>query len=344
MDKLVIASMRKSAGKTAFIIGLSRVLGKRFGYVKPFGDRLVYLKKRLWDYDAALVTHIFGLHENPEDMSIGFDHAKLRYMYDEMATKEKIREMISRVEGPRDMFFVEGGMSMSYGASVYLDSLSLTRHIDGGMVMVMGGDEATIMDDLVHLKRNIRTSGIDLKGIIINKVTDLDDFQEVYLPDIESLGINVLGMIPKQPELTRFSINYLARTMFAKVIAGEGGLNRTIENIFVGAMSVNSALRNPLFSKEKKLIITSGDRSDMILAAMDNNTECIILSNNILPASSIISKASDNDIPLLLVPQDTYNIAMQINGMEPLITKEDTSKIELLETMVREHVGVNEFT
>ena len=80
MDKWVVTSLRPSAGKTSVIIGIAKALNRKIGYIKPFGERFLYRKKRLWDYDAALVTNLFGLDENPEDMSIGFHHSKLLYM------------------------------------------------------------------------------------------------------------------------------------------------------------------------------------------------------------------------------------------------------------------------
>ena len=64
MNKLVVTSMRHNAGKTSVIIGLANALNKKIGYIKPFGDKLLYRKKRLWDYDAALIASIFSL-ENP---------------------------------------------------------------------------------------------------------------------------------------------------------------------------------------------------------------------------------------------------------------------------------------
>ena len=60
MKNLVIASLRKDAGKTSFIVGVAGASEKRFGYLKPFGDRLPYRKKRLWDYDAAVCTTLFS--------------------------------------------------------------------------------------------------------------------------------------------------------------------------------------------------------------------------------------------------------------------------------------------
>jgi len=156
------------------------------------------------------------------------------------------------------------------------------------------------------------------------------------------MGVRVLGLIPYQSSLRNFTVGYLSECLFAKVIAGESGLNNVVKNVFVGAMSTTEAMRNPLFNKENRLVITSGDRSDMVLAALDSNTIGILLTNNILPPSNIIAKASEMNIPLLLVPSDTYQVARQIDAMEPLLTRDNTGSIELLVGMVREGVNMDE--
>ena len=126
------------------------------------------------------------------------------------------------------------------------------------------------------------------------------------------------------------------------MITGERGLNRVVKNILVGAMSINALYQTPLFELEGKLVITPGDRADMILAAIQSDAACLVLTNNILPSSSVISKADERNIPLLLVPQDTYRIATQIDGIESLIGREDTHKVDLLEKLVRKHVNLKE--
>jgi BioD-like phosphotransacetylase family protein len=73
MDRFVVTSLRQGAGKTSVIIGIAKALDRKIGYIKPFGERFLYRKKRLWDYDAALITNIFGLEDHPEEMSIGLD-------------------------------------------------------------------------------------------------------------------------------------------------------------------------------------------------------------------------------------------------------------------------------
>ncbi len=342
MNKLIIASMRKNAGKTSVILGIAKALKKRIGYMKPFGDRLLYRKKRLWDYDSALLTNILGLEKLPEDVTIGFQHSKIRYMYNEERTKEKLLESVANTGKNKDVLFVEGGEKLTYGVSVHLDAISVAKHINGKLIIVISGTDDSISDDITFIKKYINMANIDFGGVIINKVHDVEDFKNTYLNDITAMGINVFGIIPYESELTYPSVSYLSDCLFAKVIAGEDRLNNIVKNVFVGDMSASAAVKNPLFKKENKLIITSGDRSDMILAALESDTTGIILTNNILPESNIISKASECNIPLLTVSLDTYQIAKQVDGIEALLLKDDTKRVALLEQLLKKHVNIKE--
>jgi len=337
MHRLVIASMRKSAGKTSMVVGLGRALGKKIAYLKPFGDRLLYRKKRLWDYDAALIENIFSMHDNPEELSIGFDHSKLSFMYDEQGTREKLGDLITSVDG-RDLLFIEAGKNLAFGGSVHLDAITLARHAAARLVIVVSGDEGVIQDDATFIKRRLNLEGVDFAGIIINKIQDLDDFKNTYAPRVRDLGIPILGMVPYRSELTHLSLGFLAESLFAKVIAGEKGLERVVRNVFVGAMSTDAAMRNPLFGKEEKLVITSGDRSDMILAALEGDTVGVVLTNNIFPPSNIISRAAANQTPLMMVAADTYQVAKQIDDIERLLTASEAEKINLLAELAGQHI------
>jgi len=180
MRKLIVASTRRGAGKTSVIVGMGQAAGKKLGYLKPFGDRLLYRKKRLWDYDAALIAQVFRLEDNPEDMSLGFDHSKLRFMYDAAKTRGKLQEMLARVEKGKDVVLLEAGKDIAYGASVHLDALSLARHTGASLLAVLSGEEGEVLDDAVLLKQRMDTSGVDLAGVIVNRedgaYLDLDLF------------------------------------------------------------------------------------------------------------------------------------------------------------------------
>jgi len=343
MDKLVVTSMRHNAGKTSVIIGLANALNKKIGYIKPFGDKLLYRKKRLWDYDAALIASIFSLEEPPEDMSIGFNHSRLLYVLDRESTKNKVLELQERVDKNADVIFIESGKDISYGVSVNLDAMSLAEFLEAPLIVVISGNEETVLDDITFLVNHIDTDGVNFKGVIFNKIPNAADFIDIHLPKIKQMGINILGVIPYYEELPRFSVHYLAERLFAKVITSTSHLNRVVKNIVIGAMTVTAAKENPLFYQENKVFITSGERSDLINAAMDTHSAAIILTNNISPSRDVISKATELEIPLLLVTSDTYSVARQIDSMEPLLTKEDTDKITLIEKMIHGHVNLNEF-
>jgi BioD-like phosphotransacetylase family protein len=339
MKNIIIGSISKDAGKTSFIVGLAQAMDKKFAYLKPFGDRLIYRKKRLWDYDGALITNIFGLDQSSEDMTIGFEHSKLRYMYDEASTSAKLKDMANRLATGNEYLIVEGGSDIRHGASIRLDTLSLARYLGGKLILIVSGDEGTVSDDVAFIKKYVDMTGIDY-GIIINKVTNLEDYKNNHLRDIKEMGVNVLGVMPCESSLTQASMYYLAEKLQARVIAGEDGLNKKVNNILVGSMSGDAAVRYPLFKTENKLAITSGDRSDYIVAALESSTAGIILTNNVIPPQNLISKASDLKIPMLLVPFDTFATAKQVDDIVPLLTKEDTERIGYLKKLVEQNVDI----
>jgi len=105
-------------------------------------------------------------------------------------------------------------------------------------------------------------------------------------------------------------------------------------------MSVNAALQQPLLKKEGMLMITGGDRTDMILVAIDYQAAAIILTNNVVPPSHIVSKATERKVPMLMVPYDTYETAKRIDSIEPLMTKDEKHKIELLGKLIQANVDI----
>jgi hypothetical protein len=311
------------------------------GYVKPLGDRFLYRKKRLWDYDAALFSRILGLGGEPETMSIGFDHSKLRFMYDRQTMFAEFKRVMQTQAEDRDGLVIECGKDLSYGASVYLDPLTISQETGFPVLIVAGGSENDISDDLAFVERFVGADEATVAGVIINKVIHVDDFREVHLPEIERLGVRVFGIVPYEKELTTMTVSMIAERLFARVVAGEDGLHRRVRTVAVGAMSVAVAMTEEIIKAPEKLVITSGDRSDMILAAIEaGGTSAIVLTNNILPPSNVTSKASEKKIPLLLVPGDTYAVAMQVERIQPLLTADETEKREMIVRLVSENVDI----
>jgi BioD-like phosphotransacetylase family protein len=347
MKKIVVASCHEESGKTSIIIGLAKALEEKnlsCGYMKPFGDRLLFRKKRLWDFDAALIVNILGLKAIAEDITIGFDHSKLHFMYDEQSTNEKLIEVCENVSRDKDIVFIEAGKDLAFGHSVYLDPLTMVRTLDAGLILVLSGENHAIMDDITYLRKCILSSDTHLIGVVINQVKDIEEFKDLHMNTFNELDVPVLGIIPYEKTLKMFTIDYLYQTLFAKIIAGEGGLSNVVNHIYVGAMSAAQVVTKPLWKTENKLIITPGDRIDMITAALDSSTAGIILTNNLLPDDPIIqSKADSRNIPILVVTHDTFAAAKLIDDMEILFTKDEVGKIELLKELVRSNINLDVF-
>jgi len=341
MTRIVVASMRVSAGKTSLVVGVGKALGGRICYMKPFGDRLIYRKKRLWDHDSSLINDLFDLQTEPDTMSMGFDHSKMRFMFTRDDVRTKLREMADSFHASGNTLFVEGGRDLAYGTSVHLDVLSMIEYLDASLVLVLSGNDDKVMDDIAFMKQHFDLERLNLRGVVINKVRSMDDFSSVHLKTVEEMGIPVLGIIPHVQELTQFPLQLVNDVLFAKVITGEKFLNRTVKGIFIGAMSTTEALKQRSFKESDNLLITSGDRSDMVLAAIQTNSAGIVLTNNIIPPPNLVALSAEKEVPLLSVSMDTHQTARMINQMEPLLTPGDMSKIDRLESLVKEHLDMD---
>jgi len=73
------------------------------------------------------------MQEEPELLTLGFEHSKLRYMYDDVGRKKKLQEMVAHAN--KDILFVEGGGRMRYGVSLGLDAFSLAKDIGGSSLL-----------------------------------------------------------------------------------------------------------------------------------------------------------------------------------------------------------------
>lgn len=343
MKKLVVASNRPNAGKTSLIVGIASNISAKFGYIKPYGDRLQYLNKVLWDNDSELVTGLFGLKEKPEELSLGFDHSKLRYNNLKGKIKKDLNKLAEYASKDKDILFIEAPKDFFCAASVNLDALTISKTIDAEILFVVTGNNDRIVDDLISLKKLLKKESLSCAGVIINKVRDIELFKTEYEQEILDTGLNILGILPDDKKLAFPTVSMLAEKLVAKVIAGEGGLGKHVNNIFVGAMSASAVTRLNEFKKRGKLIITSGDRSDMILAAIETNSSCVVLTNNIMPPANIIAKASEKNIPILLVPNDTYRTAKKIDNFVAPLVPEDADKIKELVSLVKEEVDLSIF-
>ena len=323
MKKIIITSLEKGAGKTTVALALALKANKKFGYFKPIGDNPLYKEKKIIDYDAFLFREVFGMDTLPEEMCLGLHHSKILHFYPD--AKEEFKKRMEKLNQGKELFIIEGGEYPWKGASLGLDVFSISKEVGGEIIFVVSGDYHNILDEITYISK---TNVENLKGVILNMI---DEFNEKIVEEIESKGVKFLGYLPEIKKLKAVKVSYIAEKLFAKVVAGENGLDNYVENVFIAALSAPEIKRHPDFKKKNKLIITGGDRADVIMACVENGTSGIILTNNIVPSANILARANEKGIPLLSVRPDTYTVAKLVENIQPVILPEEKDKLDEIE-------------
>jgi BioD-like phosphotransacetylase family protein len=350
MKKIVVSSMRSNAGKTSIIAGIvSLIKDKKLAYAKPLGDRLIYRKKRSWDYDASLMVNLLKregeLEGHYEKITLGFDHSRLRYMYDQEGIKKALSDIVTDIGGNNDVLFIESGKDFASGAYLNLDPVSIAKYVDGKLVIVVSGTSDSVLDDIKFIEKYMKIKNINFGGVIINKINDVEEFNDSFAPIIREMGVEVYGVIPYKAQLTYFTLDFLAEKLLARVLAGEDNLKNVVKNIIIGKpLTAEQPLSvKPSLHEGNHLIITGGDKGDLILAALERDTAGIIITNDIVPHQNIIARANERGIPILLVGMDTFKTAKTIDDMEALLRKDDSEKIQLLSELIEKYARVEDF-
>src|SRR5690348_10699079 len=110
-------------------------------------------------------------------------------------------------------------------------------------------------------------------------------------------------------------------------------LHNLVDDVVVGAMGVNNAMR---FFKPGVLLITPGDREDIILAAAANigpaggpQLAGIILTGGLRPADSVLKVIKGMPFPVLLANEDSYEVASRVHDLTVKTRPDDAEKIAL---------------
>ena len=109
--------------------------------------------------------------------------------------------------------------------------------------------------------------------------------------------------MPRSPLLRSVTVGELVRRLDARVLCCREKLDLLVETLNIGAMNVNSAME--FFRRRRNMaVVTSADRTDIQLAALEASTQCLILTGAGDPLHNS-SVALMNWVPLLKVEQDT---------------------------------------
>ena len=175
-------------------------------------------------------------------------------------------------------------------------------------------------------------------GNIFNNVerTLLDKTRGIYAPILEEFNHNLLGIIPKKPEIAAPTVREYYEALGGELLTGEIGMDGLVEDVLVGSMTIESALRY-LRRSPNKAVITGGDRSDMAVTALETSTSVLILTGGLYPDVTVLARAIEKNVPVILVHYDTYMTIERLHEVTRRIHPGDEQGIEIARSNINDH-------
>jgi len=354
--RIFIAATGQNDGKTTLSMGLIEAFKKRglkIGFIKPIGQRYLVESGYKVDEDSVLIEKACRMSADLKDMSPiaiekGFTENYILCGKREDSMK-KIISSFERIARGKDLVVIEGTGHAGVGSVCDWSNASVARLLQAKVILIASGGIGRPIDEIMLNKALFDSEKVKIIGTIINKVRK-EKYKKVS--KIVRLGLarkelSVLGVMPYVDFLSTPTVRLIKDELRLKVLCGEAGLGNNVRNIIVGAMEPHDALN---YITEGSLIITPGDREDIILASLSShmlrkkaevNIAGLILTGGLRPQKSIFDLLRRTDIPTLVTKDDTYSAASKVHDLIIKVQPQDKEKIAAIIDLVEDRVDVD---
>lgn len=337
---IYVATIEANSGKSILSLGLMRMLlGKmaRVGYFRPIIDD--YPEGRQDNHIATILSHFHIPMEYEEAFACTRSQVVQksgRNQEDEVL--DTIIQKYKNLEGRFDFILVEGTDFTGEGSIIEWDvNVLLAKNLGIPAVILSKGVGKTLeefVNTLVLACDSFREKGVEVLMVVANKIEAGN--RELILGRLEKdLPKGVLtAAIPMNPVLGNPSMREIVGALDGKVLFGEDHLDKQVGHFGVGAMQLRNYL---LHIREDALVITPGDRADIILGALQAHISTnypsisgIILTGGLLPEETItrLIEGLSDVVPIVSVEGGTFSVTNQIGDIQPRIYAGNSLKIE----------------
>ena len=153
----------------------------------------------------------------------------------------------------------------------------------------------------------------------------------------QKAGINVLGVLPEVRSLLGIRVSELANILDGNVITCQDKADELVENIMLGAMTMDSGI-DYFNRKVNKAALIRGERSDMQLAALETSIKCLILTNNTRPLPVVIHNAESKRVPVMTIKKDANSAIADIEQALVKTAFNSIQKLNKFETILDKYL------
>jgi hypothetical protein len=351
--RVFIAATRQNDGKTTVSLGLIAALQQHFprvGYIKPVGQRFVQIEEQNIDEDTVLMDSVYDLNCPLRDMSPIAVEPDFTRKYLESSNNDalvkKIKKAFDRVAWEKDFVLCEGSGHAGVGSVFDLSNAQIAKILRAKVIIVSQGGIGKPIDEISLNQALFEREGVEIIGVILNKVLGqkLDHIADFARRGLKRKGLELLGVIPHQRILSSPTVGSIREELNAELLNENGNIRGLVEDVIVGAMGVHNAM--PFF-RRGVLLITPGDREDILLAACadlagqaDEKMAGIVLTANLRPGPSVLKMIQSMPIPVLLAAQDSYEVASRVHDLTVKTRPNDAEKISLIRDLIAKNVDI----
>jgi len=351
-QSLYVASLEPDSGKLVISLGVMEMLSRRvdrLGFFRPISSGPAEN-----DSHIQLFNNRFSLSLQAEQM-VGVSHEQARAWISAGEEDRLFREIVARFKQAEelcDFLLVEGPDITHLSDSLdYEMSIRIARGLGAPAIYVSSGYQGTVTDLLENVRlaeKAFRKLNCPLLAVLVNRVDAgiLDQARGELLKLYD--GEMLIDLLPEVEGLSDPSMEEIVEALGGQWFSGpKDRLQRYVRDFKVAAMAPANFLSH---LEEDDLIITSGDRPDIILTTLGAiasknypSPVGILLSGGLTPEPSVISLLEGLDelaIPIYSVTADTYRTAMQAAAVRGTVRPGNERKIAQALGMFETHVNI----
>lgn len=359
MKKIFIAATKQNDGKTTVSLGLIYNFRDRFkkvAFIKPIGQRYLEEEGVKVDEDSVLIEKVIATCRvrcaikdmSPIAVEKGFTEEYINSPR-KNSISAQIKQAFRHVAELQDLVIIEGTGHAGVGSVFDHSNAYVAKLLGSKVIIISSGGIGRPIDEIMLNKALFDREGVKVLGVIINKVLPdkFDKVNRLVKKGLERKGVEVLGVIPYFSLLSYPTIGQVLEETNFELLCGKDALERYVSKIIVGAMQPADAVK---YIVDGCLLITPGDREDMIMAALDCYREGsnkrlkisgVVLTGGIIPSQTVLDLLRKADLPVLLAMTDTYTAASIIHDVTVKIRPQDTGKINAVVKLIRESVDLD---
>ncbi len=355
---LYISATEPRSGKSAIVLGMMHLLTRnmqKVAFFRPIINEPILDDK---DHDINLMLTHFKLNQSYTDsFAYTLDEARHLVNYGQRNLLiSNILQKYHRLVEENDFVLCEGTDFLGQDSAFEFELNAEIASNLGSVMLVLANGHGKNVDEVIDGTKivldQLDEKGVDVVSVVVNRAdygeTEKFDLREGLSQEGAEKQILIYS-VPDEPALGKPTMNDVAKWLNAEVLYGDKRLDTLVGDYLIAAMQVHNFLD---YLNDGNLVITPGDRTDIILAALASrvSSACpdiagVLLTGGLrLPVNvaQLLEGWTGVPVPVLLTEAHTYKTVQMLSELYGRIEPENMQKINTALGHFDRHVNSKE--